>query len=201
MEDSGSVRARNAEHGKEDGDKRELLATKPLHRFVQREPKSLGIVILIFGCAELLMGIQLAGDSVKITSCFLYIPFWQGTLFLVCGILSIYTGMHPSKKLVTICLSMYVVCLFGILISLGSRIAFMIMIDVSRYWKGYTLSPTPDDKAKQLLAIEGLLLTSSLCAFGMLVFLCCFARLALKSTRTQLVLHQIVPPVTEPPTK
>lgn len=105
-----------------------LMSSKPLHRFVQREPRSLGvthqtiqghsneivdslcflkkyteidvytnkgcvnvllvspassspyqIVILICGCAELLMGFQLASESVQ-TSCEIYIPFWQGFL-------------------------------------------------------------------------------------------------------------------------
>lgn len=37
------------------------------------------IVIVIFGCAELLMGFQLASESV-VTSYKIYIPFWQGVL-------------------------------------------------------------------------------------------------------------------------
>lgn len=93
-----------------------LMSNKPLHRFVQREPRSLGvtrhisqvvnkqlytstaikcdaavdtdihpssspsqIVILIFGCAELLMGFQLAGQT-KESSNEICIPFWQGAL-------------------------------------------------------------------------------------------------------------------------
>uniref|UniRef100_A0A8C6UFI7 Uncharacterized protein n=1 Tax=Neogobius melanostomus TaxID=47308 RepID=A0A8C6UFI7_9GOBI len=196
MEDSGSVRARSTENGNQD--RRELLSTKPLHRFVQKEPKSLGVVILIFGCAELIMGFLLAGDSVNITSCYLYIPFWQGALFLVCGILSIYTGIHPSKKMVTVCLSMYMVSFFGILFSVGSRIAFLVLLNESR-WRRYGPSRVPYDRGNLLIAIEAILFVSSLCASVLLIFLLCVARLALKSTRTQLILHQIVLPVTEAP--
>lgn len=39
------------------------------------------IVILMFGCAELLMGFQFSGEEFKI-SAQLYIPFWQGALVL-----------------------------------------------------------------------------------------------------------------------
>ncbi|MED6247842.1 hypothetical protein ATANTOWER_019047 [Ataeniobius toweri] len=55
------------------------MSSKPLHRFVQKQPRSLGIVILMFGCAEVLMGIVLASDSMN-SSFKLYIPFWQGSL-------------------------------------------------------------------------------------------------------------------------
>lgn len=198
MEDSGSVRARHAEHGKQEADRRELLSTKPLHRFVQREPKSLGIVILIFGCAELFMGFQMTADPEK-TSNYLYVPFWQGVLFIVCGILSIYAGIHPSKKMVTVCLAMYVVSLLGILFSIGSRIAFLcILTDVFYRFRdrmGHT------ERGQILIATEAILLVCSLCVSVLLIFLSCVSRLALKSTRTQVVLHQIAPPVAPPVTE
>ena len=38
------------------------------------------IVILIFGCAEVLMGFQLAQVEDEPTSYAIYIPFWQGAL-------------------------------------------------------------------------------------------------------------------------
>lgn len=201
MEDSlstsGSVRERNTE-GKQDGDRRDLLTTKPLHRFVQREPKSLGVVILIFGCAELLMGFVMFGNT-KITSSFLYVPFWQGVLFMVCGALSIYTGIHPSKKMVTVSLSMYIVSLFGILFSIGSRITFLILLDMARGSSWMTQTRLSHQRGGFLMTLESLMLICSICVCVMLIFLSCVARLALKSTRTQLILHQIPPPVTEPP--
>lgn len=197
MEDSnsGSVRVRNTD-GKQDGDRRDLLSTKPLHRFVQREPKSLGVAILIFGCAELVMGFVMFGNT-KITSCFLYVPFWQGALFVVCGVLSIYTGIHPSKKMVTVSLSMYVVSLFGILFSFVSRITFLILLDLARQSTWVTPTRLNDERGHILIAIESMLFICSVCVFVLLIFLSCVARLALKSTRTQLILHQIAPPVTE----
>lgn len=191
--------ARSTEQGDQGASRRELLSTKPLHRFVQREPKTFGIVVLIFGCAELLMGFQLAGDPVKTTSCYLYIPFWQGILFLVCGILSIYTGIHPSKKMVTVCLAMYVVSFIGVLFSVGSRVVLMILLDLHHYMGSRV--HLSRERGKFLIAIESLLLISSLCVSVLLMFLCCVSRLALKSTRTQIVLHQIAPPVTETPTE
>uniref|UniRef100_A0A665TRY3 Uncharacterized protein n=1 Tax=Echeneis naucrates TaxID=173247 RepID=A0A665TRY3_ECHNA len=166
-----------------------LMSSKPLHRFVQREPRSLGIVILIFGCAELLMGFELANESVR-TSCEIYIPFWQGALFLVCGNLSTYTEVHPSKKMVTVCLAMYVVSLFGIIVSCGYRISCIsnfAMLGFPRNDWGYM-------RKGQLVAIEGLLFTSSLCVSGILVFLCTVARFALKSTQTQVIVQHIPAP-------
>lgn len=150
-----------------------LLSNKPLHRFVQKEPRSLGTVVLIFGCAELLMGFQLAGQNMA-SSNGIYIPFWQGALFLACGILSIYTELHPSKKMVTVCLAIYVVSIFGIIISMFYRIPLLIQFN----WI-------------KLLGIEAILLTSSFCVSLILIFLTTVARFALKSTHTQVILQQI----------
>eukprot|EP00064_Thunnus_orientalis_P014288 superscaffoldBa00002464_g14330 len=144
-----------------------LMSSKPLHRFVQREPRSLGIVILICGCAELLMGFQLASESVQ-TSCEIYIPFWQGFL-------------------VTVCLSMYVVSLLGIVVSIVYRIYCFAHFGFLRYRGSQFLEHEwTHNRIEQLFGIEGILFTSSLCVSVLLIFLCVIARLALKSTNTQM---------------
>uniref|UniRef100_A0A3P8TGP2 Uncharacterized protein n=1 Tax=Amphiprion percula TaxID=161767 RepID=A0A3P8TGP2_AMPPE len=177
-----------AEAGNQQSDNTVLMSSKPLHRFVQKEPRSLGIVILMFGCAELLMGFQLSGETMR-TSYGIYIPFWQGALFLVCGILSIYTELHPSKKMVTVCLAMYVVSILGIIVSLCYRHRFIIFSYYMRSW--FT------DRMAQVNSIELILFISSLCVSVLLMFLCAIAGFALKSTRTQVIVQRIPPPQTE----
>ncbi|XP_068181002.1 membrane-spanning 4-domains subfamily A member 4D-like [Antennarius striatus] len=183
-------------HGSQEMDQTVLMSGKPLHRFIQREPRSLGIVILIFGCAELLMGIHLAGQNLQ-TSYELYTPFWEGLLFLICGSLSIYTELHPSKKMVTVCLAMYVVTTFGIIVAVGHRIYNFSSYSYIkyRYWED-------DDEyysylVDQVICIEAILCTSSLCVSLLLIFLCAISRLALKSTRTQVILQHIPAPQSE----
>ncbi|KAM6952238.1 B-lymphocyte antigen CD20-like [Lycodopsis pacificus] len=164
-----------------------LMSSKPLHRFIQKEPKTLGIVILIFGCAEILMGFVLSheGDD---TSYSIYIPFWQGALFLACGNLSIYTEMNPSKKMVTVCLAMYVLSILGVVVSAPFRLRCMLHIRYLRH--GYH-----SEDHSQLVGVESLLFTSSLCVSVLLIFLCAVARLALKSTSTQIIVQHIpLPP-------
>ncbi|XP_078116837.1 uncharacterized protein LOC144524445 [Sander vitreus] len=174
-----------------------LMSSKPLHRFIQKEPRSLGIVILIFGCAELLMGFQLSKEIVQ-TSCAIYIPFWQGVLFLVCGNLSIYTEIHPSKKMVTVCLAMYVVSLLGIVVSIGYRIYLFIEYDYLKYSAGhYSEEIWAIYRVDQLWGVEGLLFTSSLCVSVLLIFLVAVARLALKSTHTQVIVQHIPAPLSD----
>ncbi|XP_061581169.1 membrane-spanning 4-domains subfamily A member 4D-like [Cololabis saira] len=180
-----------------------LMSGKPLHRFVQKEPRNIGIVILMFGCAELLMGFHLTADNLY-TSNKIYIPFWQGALFLVCGILSIYTELHPSKKMVTVCLSMYVVSILGIVVSLGHRINCFGHYSFSVYRSRYTSKPKDYERSDsldfsyvaQVISVEGILFTSSLCVSALLIFLCTIARFALKSTNTQVILQQIPAPQT-----
>lgn len=190
-------RATTGKDGTEEADQKVLMSPKPLHRFVQKEPRTLGIVILMFGCAEVLMGFQLAGETE--TSLEIYIPFWQGALFLVCGALSIYTELHPSKKLVTVCLSMYVVSIFGIIVSIGFRLH--CLLGTRRSWVrwSYRTDKWVQYRAAQILGLEGLLLTCSVCVSVLLIFLCAVARLALRSTHTQVILHRIPPPQSDTP--
>ncbi|XP_033488416.1 membrane-spanning 4-domains subfamily A member 4A-like isoform X1 [Epinephelus lanceolatus] len=171
----------------------ELMSGKPLHRFVRNEPRSLGIVMLVFGCAELLMGFPLAKQGAR-TSWTIYIPLWQGALFLVCGNLSIYTGIHPSKKMVTVSLAMYVVTLLGVFVSIGYRISTLIEYSFIYYYRGWYSDESTVNRMGQLTGIESILLTSSVCVLALLIFLSTIARLALKSTHSQVIFQHIPTP-------
>ncbi|KAJ8262511.1 hypothetical protein GJAV_G00167270 [Gymnothorax javanicus] len=159
---------------------------KPLHRFLNGEPKCLGVAVLFLGCGEMILGIPLA--SVGRNSASLYVPFWLGALFIISGNLSIYTETHPSKKMVTVCLSMYVITLLGIFVSLCHR-AFIL---IAHPWM-YYLTDGQRFAAAQVLTAEGLLLTLSLGISPVLIVLACRARAALKSTKTQVIIQQSLP--------
>ncbi|CAG06275.1 unnamed protein product [Tetraodon nigroviridis] len=115
-----------------------------------------------------------------------YIPFWQGFLFLVCGSLSIYTEAHPSKKLVIVCLSMYIVTVLGIVVSFFYR-----AINLNFY--GWPIRHLSFSTREQFVWVQSLLLASSGCMLVILICLCTFARLALKSTRNQVIVHHVRP--------
>uniref|UniRef100_UPI003AADA105 uncharacterized protein n=1 Tax=Centroberyx gerrardi TaxID=166262 RepID=UPI003AADA105 len=179
--------------GTQETDNVVLLSSKPLHRFIRGEPQILGVVVLIFGCAELLMGFQLARER-RENSSRIYIPFWQGALFLISGNLSIYTGLHPSKRMVTVCLAMYVVSLLGILVSIGYRIVCLIELSHFRFLYGpYIDEEWTYNSFEQLLSIEAILFISSVCVSALLIFLSAMARLALKSTNTQVLVQHALP--------
>ncbi|XP_028271311.1 uncharacterized protein LOC114442173 [Parambassis ranga] len=184
-------------HENKEADQQVLLSSKPLHRFVQRGPRNFGIVIGIFGCSELMMGFLLAGENMT-TSNGIATPFWQGVLFGICGILSIYTELHPSKKMVTVCLAMYVVSLLGIVLSFVVRVC--CFYEYARYMINKRDDEALIDRVGLLSGIEGLLFVSSLFVFGILTFLSCIARLALKSTNTQIIVQHIPAPAPPPPT-
>ncbi|KAE8285990.1 hypothetical protein D5F01_LYC15670 [Larimichthys crocea] len=177
----------------QEADQSVLTYSKPLHRFVQREPRILGIAIVIFGCAEFLMGFHLASENVM-TSYKIYTPYWQGFLFIVCGSLSIYTGLHPSKKMVTVSLAMYIMSILGIIISVIYRMFSITHLSDLEYPVTFWGDSTDWCFYKMLLAVEIILFISSLCVSVLLIFLCTVARLALKSTRTQVIIQLIPPP-------
>lgn len=169
------------------------MSNKPLHRFVRQDPRSFGIAILIFGCAELLMGFHLRVVG-EISSFGIYSPFWEGLLFSICGVLSIYTDRHPSKKMVTVCLALYITSIFGFFVSFGNKVYIFSMSDLMWYkardkdwiW-GY-------NKCVQVLSVEAVLLTCSVCVLVLLIFLTAVARLALKSTHTDVAIQCVTYP-------
>ncbi|CAG5991127.1 unnamed protein product [Menidia menidia] len=122
------------------------------------------IVMLMSGCAELMMGFILAGVS-EWTSYKIYIPFWQGAL-------------------VTVCLAMYVVTLLGVLVSFGYR-------GYCFGWLSYRYHGSSRFHIGQTLGVEIVLLFFSICVSAILIFLIVVARFALKSTRTQVIVHHI----------
>lgn len=123
MESSESTaRERRAgRDGGQDPNDKMLMSNKPLHRFLRKDPTSFGISILIFGCAEMLMGFQLAYVH-SMASIEMYYPFGEGALFAACGILSICTNRHPSKRMVTACLALYIASILAFFVFLACRI-------------------------------------------------------------------------------
>lgn len=188
---STTVVGTTGKNGNQEVDQDTLMSNKPLHRFVQREPRVVAIAVVIFGCAELLMGFNLRGEETT-TSYDIYAPLWQGALFVISGSLTIYTETHPSKKMVTVSLAMYIISILGILVSAGHRIYCLLHLTLGRFWRWRDGWHTY--RSEQLSVIEGILFTSSLFQFGLLVFLCVIARLALKSTRTQIIVQHIASP-------
>lgn len=188
---STTVVGTTGKNGNQEVDRDTLMSNKPLHRFVQREPRMVAIAVVIFGCAEVLMGFNLRGEEAT-TSYVIYVPVWQGALFVISGSLTIYTETHPSKKMVTVSLAMYIISILGILVSVGYRIYCLLHLTFGRSWRwrdGWRMY-----RVGQLYAIEGVLLTSSLFQFGLLVFLCVISRIALKSTHTQIIVQHIASP-------
>ncbi|CAL8330285.1 unnamed protein product [Gadus morhua 'NCC'] len=162
-----------------------VMNSKPLHLFIKRETQTLGIVVLMFGCAELLM----ASEFFFIYNLsYVYMTFGQGAVFFICGILSISSVRHPSKKCVTICLAMYVVTLIGIAISTLINIKFFA--DLFHYFE----HELPSHLMKNV--IEAILFLCSLCVSGLLIFLSTAARRALKSTQSQVIVQHVNPAMT-----
>ncbi|XP_041930752.1 membrane-spanning 4-domains subfamily A member 4D-like [Alosa sapidissima] len=164
---------------------------KPLHRFLAGQPRYIGIAIMFFGCNELMLGLPLIRETIM-TSVRLYTPFWQGALFMICGSLSIHTHSYPSKKLVTVCLAMYIVTILGGCFTLIFRLIAITDISGMLY---YTFDDDGDDayvRLAQLKITEAVLYTSTIVVIILLICLCCFAKRSLKSSNTQVIMRQVL---------
>ncbi|XP_063045667.1 uncharacterized protein si:ch1073-291c23.2 [Engraulis encrasicolus] len=156
---------------------------KPLHRFLRIQPKFIGIVLMFFGVNEMMMGFGLMKEDIR-TSASLYLPFWQAALLAICGSLSIHSHTYPSKKMVTVCLAMYVVTILAGFMTVFFRISCII------HFCFWGLFSEAHHRLAQLVSTESLLLTSALIVIVLLIVLCSYASASLKSSNTQIIVRQ-----------
>ncbi|XP_027030384.2 uncharacterized protein si:ch1073-291c23.2 isoform X2 [Tachysurus fulvidraco] len=122
--------------------------TKPLHRFLRGEPKTVGIVLLFLGLCMFMFGIPLNGDDLD-SSTDTYSPYWLGTMYFICGVLYIQSERNITKKIVMHC------------------------------------------------RLEAVFLFHSLVAGVILISMSVFARLALRSSQTKMLVVMRYPPSAE----
>lgn len=90
--------------------------TKPLHRFIRGQPKIVGVIVLVLGTTIFTITAVVSEDR-EIHYVWTVIPpgYFQGALYIICGILYILTEHNPTKKTVTISLALSIVTLLGTL--------------------------------------------------------------------------------------
>uniref|UniRef100_UPI00398E909A membrane-spanning 4-domains subfamily A member 15-like n=1 Tax=Pristiophorus japonicus TaxID=55135 RepID=UPI00398E909A len=77
---------------------------KPLQKFLNGEPKALGVTLIMLGIIQFGFGVPLRMAKVsEITG--LGTPWWLAVLFIVSGALTIVCGQDPNKPRVTACLA------------------------------------------------------------------------------------------------
>ncbi|CAL8379575.1 unnamed protein product [Arctogadus glacialis] len=103
-----------------------LGGDKPLHRFIKGQPKIIGIVLLILGSSFFILSIPLSELAwMETLGAYIQPGFWLGPMFIVCGILYIFTEYNPTKKTVTASLAISIVAL---LVTLW--VAFLIVLPI-----------------------------------------------------------------------
>ncbi|XP_073320440.1 uncharacterized protein [Pagrus major] len=86
--------------------------SKPLHRFIKGQPKTVGVIVLVLGTGFFVVSVSLRPITVYLWT---VIPpgLFLGTLFIACGILYIVAEHNPTKKTVTASLALSIVTLLG----------------------------------------------------------------------------------------
>ncbi|KAB5518435.1 hypothetical protein PHYPO_G00165870 [Pangasianodon hypophthalmus] len=173
---------------------------KPLHRFLRGEPRSVGIVLLFLGLCMFLFGIPLKGDIME-TSAENYSPFWLGILYFICGVLYIQSERNTTKKMVTISLVFSILAILGTLV--GAIIFSKTLASHSYHYMMYPENFNDNETQvtvehyMQLYSLEAVFLFHSLVAGVILIAMTVFARLALRSTHTQMFVVMRYPPSAE----
>ncbi|XP_052007248.1 membrane-spanning 4-domains subfamily A member 4D [Xyrauchen texanus] len=159
--------------------------SKPLHRFLRGEPKSIGIVLMMMGVCLFMFGMNMELDDTIYVIEDLYCPFWLGTLFFICGLLYILSERNPTKKIITASFALSIVSTFGVIFAcrIFSR---SINGHLHMSWN-YTEEIYEELHYMPIAIMELVFLIHSLIGSMLLVTMSFFARSALRSSRTQAV--------------
>ncbi|XP_016106682.1 membrane-spanning 4-domains subfamily A member 4D-like [Sinocyclocheilus grahami] len=92
--------------------------SKPVHRFLRGQPKSIGVVLVMMGIGLFMFAIPMNVQSDAPISADQFTPFWLGILFFICGLLYILSERNPSKKMITASLALSIISVIGVLSAL-----------------------------------------------------------------------------------
>ncbi|XP_048864166.1 uncharacterized protein LOC125738816 isoform X3 [Brienomyrus brachyistius] len=176
------------------GDTIEVVGfSKPLHRFMRADPKSIGVAMVILGSSLLITGIAMMPDIMGNNPA--YRGLWLGTVFVFCGILYVLSGSRPSKKLVTASLALSIASLItGGLAFMINLSTFIIQRREDIYYYDYDINYSNltdiDDfwgtfHKGQVSCMEGIWLLHCFVGCVILIVMTAFSRAALGSTKTQ----------------
>ncbi|KAI1894601.1 hypothetical protein AGOR_G00117450 [Albula goreensis] len=177
----------------------EVGGTKPLHRFLKGQPKTIGVVMLFFGGALFIFGIPYNSDA-SFGGNYSFCPFWMGIMFIICGILYVLSEHSPTKKLVTASLALSIVSTIAVVVALLEFLPDMVAMHSHLYgWDHYgsfyendTMEISEEhSKNNMLFLMLYTLVFTFYCVLGgvILIVMATFARTALKSTKTQAIVR------------
>lgn len=158
---------------------------KPLHRFIKRQPKTVGIMVLVLGLSFFNVSITTTPEY----SIWTAIPpgFMLGTLFVICGTLYIVTEHIPTKKTVTISLALSIV---SILVACWTTLHIVPTIASTYHHRHYRYSHESDTYSSSSFAdmelyVEIIFLFYSIVGAVTLIVMSCLAVSALRSTKSE----------------
>ncbi|KAM9412444.1 B-lymphocyte antigen CD20-like isoform 1-T4 [Salvelinus alpinus] len=172
--------------------------SKPLHRFIRGEPKSTGIVMMFMGSSLFILGIPMRLDTLM-SSAETFTPFWLGILFIISGLLYVLTEKNPSKQLVTASLALSIISMLGVTVAFFEFLKGILHIrqshdyydhyhyDYNATESGRVVVPWRKQHMYQLISLEAVFMYQSLVGMVLLIVMTSFARVALRSSKTQAI--------------
>ncbi|KTF93968.1 hypothetical protein cypCar_00044451 [Cyprinus carpio] len=166
--------------------------SKPVHRFLRGQPKSIGVVLVMMGIGLFMFAIPMNVQSDASISAEQITPFWLGILFFICGLLYILSERNPSKKMITASLALSIISVIGVLYAIGEfsrAISEIYHVHWSHMYDNLTEKEEryAEQHYMSMTNMQIVFFCHSLIGGVLLVTMTFFARAALRSSRTQAV--------------
>ncbi|XP_062243661.1 uncharacterized protein LOC133953645 [Platichthys flesus] len=179
--------------------------SKPLHRFMKGQPKTIGVVVLVLGSSFFIISFAMAKELFNE-------PLWridpsgfiQAILFIICGIMYILAEHNPTKKTVTISFALSIV---SILTTLWTDLHILPELIHRHLNRHYVFNDTRPDTEEGLWtshyeamgrSLEWIFLFYTFVSAIILIVMSTLAGAALRSTRSQAVVMMTAAPPETP---
>ncbi|XP_060924631.1 uncharacterized protein LOC132998904 [Limanda limanda] len=175
--------------------------SKPLHRFMKGQPKTIGVVVLVLGSSFFII-------SAAMTEELFNEPPWrinpsgfiQAILLIICGIMYILTEHNPTKKTVTISLALSIV---SILATLWTDLHILPELIHSHVYMHYTSTETGEGLWSTHYeamdrSLEWIFVFYTFVAAIILIVMSTLAGAALRSAKSQAVVMMMAAPPETP---
>ncbi|XP_029355014.1 uncharacterized protein LOC115041595 [Echeneis naucrates] len=175
--------------------------SKPLHRFIKGQPKTIGVIVLILGTSFFIISIVMKQATSEHFTTMIPPGFLLGILYIMCGILYVLTEHNPTKKTVTISLALSIVTILGLFWSILQLLPGLIHGIYYRHVEFLEDNMTEHDDplgtaSYETMAwtLEAIFLFYSLVGVIIFITMSVLAGAALRSTKSQAIVMMTVAP-------
>lgn len=179
--------------------------SKPLHRFLKGQPKTVGIVVLVLGSSFIIVCIACMSNTFQHLWTVIPPELFLGLLYCVSGILYVLAEHNPTKKTVIASLALSIVTVLGVCWTIMLLVPSIVHSHYYRHYDYYDDNTTETEEAAWTsyyaameVCFEAVFLFYSFVGLITFITMSTLAGIAVRSTKSQAIVVMTAAPTEAP---